>query len=246
MSKLLVNIDHGLLSGMAAGLTRTQAVYDQLRADILAGRLPPGSRLLFNQLITRYDASMGVLREGLSRLAEQGLVQAEPQQGFRVTPLSAQDLRDLTAARCAIEGLVLREAVDSGSLAWEARVLAAHHTLLRTPQSYAEDPARLTDEWVAAHADYHRALLDGCANARLRGIAGSLRDSAELYRRWSVPLGGSPRDIAGEHRRILDAVLARKADAAVAALTDHIQHTTNALLTTVDPGQDQTGSGVNP
>jgi DNA-binding GntR family transcriptional regulator len=241
-----MKIDHDLLSGMAAGPTRTQAVYDQMRADILAGRLPPGSRLLFNQLIARYDASMGVLREGLSRLVEQGLVQTEPQLGFRVTPLSQQDLRDLTAARCAIESLVLREAVDNGSLAWEAGVLAAHHTLLRTPQSYADDPARLTDEWVAAHADYHRALLDGCANARLRGIAGALRDSAELYRRWSVPLGGGHRDIAAEHRRILDAVLDRKADAAVAALTEHIQHTTNALLTTVDLDQDQTGSGVSP
>jgi DNA-binding GntR family transcriptional regulator len=230
---------------MTAGPTRTQAVYDRLRADILAGRLPPGSRLVFNQLIARYEASMGVLREGLSRLAEQGLVQAEPQQGFRVTPLSEQDLRDLTAARCAIETLVLREAVDNGTVTWEARVLAAHHTLLRTPEMCADDPQRLNDEWVTAHGDYHRALLEGCGNVRLRGIADSLRDSAELYRRWSVPLGGENRDIAGEHRRILDAALARKADAAVAALTEHIQHTTNVLLTTVNPEQDQAPSSAS-
>lgn len=231
---------------MTTGPTRTQAVYDRLRADILAGRLPPGSRLVFNQLIARYGASMGVLREGLSRLAEQGLVQAEPQLGYRVTPLSEQDLRDLTAARCAIETLVLREAVDNGTVIWEARVLAAHHTLLRTPEMYPDDPQRLTDEWVAAHGDYHRALLEGCGNARLRGIADSLRDSAELYRRWSVPLGGEKRDIVGEHRRILDAVLARKADAAAAALTEHIQHTTNVLLTTVDLEQGQAPLSASP
>lgn len=223
---------------MAAGsVTRTQEVYDRLRADILAGRLPPGSRLPFTRLTARYDASMGVLREGLSRLAAQGLVQAEPQQGFRVTPLSEQDLRDLTAARCAIETMVLREAMESGTVAWEARVLAAHHTLQRTPQMCEDDPERLTDEWVAAHAAYHGALLEGCPNARLRGIANSLRDSAELYRRWSVPLGGTHRDIAGEHRRILDAVLAADPGQAVTALAAHIQHTTDALLTKVDAEQ---------
>src|SRR4051812_41344464 len=75
-----------------AAITRGEQVYAQLRTDILSGRLLPGARLRFADLTDRYDCSTSVLREGLSRLAEQGLVQSEPQHGFHVTSLSQEDL----------------------------------------------------------------------------------------------------------------------------------------------------------
>ncbi len=210
--------------------TRAERVYVELRADILAGRQRPGARLPFAELTARYEASMGVVREALTRLAAEGLVDSEPQYGFRVVPLSVADLHHLTDARAAIETLVLGQAVEHGGVSWESEVLAAHHRLDRTPQMSADDPSRLSDDWAAAHAAYHHALLVGCPNPRLLAIAESLRDAAELYRRWSVPLAHAPRDIAGEHRAILDAVLAHDTDAATAALAAHIHATTNILL----------------
>jgi DNA-binding GntR family transcriptional regulator len=71
-----------------------EQVHRRLRADILAGVLAPGSRLLFADLGDRYHASMGVLREALTRLAGEGLVDSEPQTGHRVMSLSAADLVD--------------------------------------------------------------------------------------------------------------------------------------------------------
>ncbi|OZM75790.1 GntR family transcriptional regulator [Pseudonocardia sp. MH-G8] len=210
--------------------TRAERVYAELRGDILAGRVRPASRLRFAELSARYGASMGVVREALTRLTAEGLVESEPQYGFRVMPVSIVDLQHLTAARCAIETLVLRQAVEHGGVEWESQVLAAHHRLERTHQMAAEDPDRITEEWAAAHAAFHLALLSGCPNPRLRAVAASLRDSAELYRRWSVPMGHTPRDISGEHRAMLDAVLSHDADAAVDVLTAHIQHTSDILL----------------
>ncbi|MEU6147491.1 GntR family transcriptional regulator [Streptomyces sp. NPDC047081] len=214
-----------------APTTRGEAVFTAVRGDILAGRLTPGARMPFADLCARYGASTGVLREALSRLAEQGLVLVEPQQGYRVMPLSAEDLADLTAARVEIEGLVLRQAVIQGDLGWESQVIARHHALTRTPQVDATDPARFSDDWTRAHAQFHATVLEGCTNRRLRAIANGLRDSAELYRQWSRPLGhDEDRDIAGEHRALMQAVLARDADAAVAVLTAHIEHTSVVLL----------------
>lgn len=210
--------------------TRAERVYAELRADILTGRQPPGTRLPFAELTARYQASMGVVREALTRLAAEGLVESEPQYGHRVMPLSVADLNHLTDARRAIEPLVLRQAIERGGLAWESEVLAAHHRLERTPQLAAGDSGRLSDDWTTAHAAYHDTLLSGCPNPRLLAIAGSLRDAAELYRQWSVALARSDRDIAAEHRAILDAVLAHDAGEATAALTTHIQNTTNILL----------------
>ena len=212
-------------------VTRAESVYQALRKDVLAGRLRPGSKLRFAELAARYEASTTVLREGLSRLAEQGLVVAEPQHGYHVTPLSVEDLCDLTVARLSIEGLVLRNAIADGDVAWESRLVAAAHTLERTPMLDPDDSALFNEEWTAAHSAYHAALLDGCANVRLRTVAAALRDSAELYRRWSRRLGDDEgRDVVGEHRSILAAVLDRDADRAEALLTNHIRHTTDVLV----------------
>jgi DNA-binding GntR family transcriptional regulator len=219
------------VSSVALKQTRTDEVYTRVRADILGGRLPPGTRLKFSDLAEQFDASIGVIRESLIRLAEQGLVRSEAHQGFVVTPLSRDDLAELTEARVAIEGLVLRSAIADGDLAWEARLLAAHHILDRTPSVDPEDPLRLSEAWATAHQEFHQALLGGCANRRLCLIAAGLRDEAELYRRWSLPLGDEPdRDVAGEHRAMLQAALARDVEAAAAALREHIEHTTRSLL----------------
>ncbi len=211
--------------------TKAEAVYNQLRADILAGRHAPGQRLRYSELCAQYHTSMGGLREAMLRLAEQGLVKGEPQHGFQAVELSVDDLRDLTGARLELEALTVRRALADGDVEWESRLIAAHHRLSRAPQMDPDDPARLSDQWVAAHAEFHRTLLDGCANERLKAIAGSLRDAAELYRRWSVPLDhGTARNVAAEHAEILAVALARDADGAIRYLSEHIQRTTDLVL----------------
>jgi DNA-binding GntR family transcriptional regulator len=211
--------------------TRQDDAYQRIRADVLAGRLKPGQKLPFAELSESYPFSVGVLREALSRLVEQGLVENEPQRGYFVTPLSRTDLLNLTVARREIETLTLRHAMANGDFAWESEVLAAHHRLATTSFYALGDPSRISEEWAEAHSVFHQTLLSGSENPRLTAIATQLRASAELYRRWSLPLGhGESRDIAQEHRAIVDAVLVHDVELAVRLLTDHINLTTNLLL----------------
>ena len=216
---------------MRSKSTKAEHLFGLLRGDILAGRYLPGQRLRYSVLCDRYPTSTGVLREALLRLAERGLVVGEPQQGFRVTPLSRSDLCELTEARGELETLTLRLSMTSGDIAWESRVIAAYHQLARTEQADRDDPDRLSDAWEVAHRNFHAALLDGCTNERLKSITTTMRASAELYRCWSVPLGrGSGRDIPAEHAAILDAVLARDIPLAMERLGEHIRRTTVILL----------------
>ena len=209
--------------------TRADLIYQQLRSDILTGRLCPGQRLPFAELCERYDVSIGVLREVLPRLTEQGLVSAEPQIGFRVMSVSEDDLVQLTEARVTIEAFVLRQSIEHGDLGWESALLAAHHTLARTPARTAA--GEVNEDWLAAHARYHETLLAASPNRRLFAIANRLRDETELYRVWAAALPQAKgRDFAREHQRILDATLARDTDRAVDALSGHIEGTTKILL----------------
>lgn len=219
---------------VTASTTRAELVHNTVRDEVLRGRYEPGQRLRLVELAQRFTVSQSVVREALARLAEQKLLVALPQQGFRVMSLSPADLRDLTEARVEIEALVIRLAVRRGDVAWESAVVAAHHRLMRTTvpgDSLSGIDDRTAEDWFQAHEDYHRLLLAGCGNRRLTDLSTSLRASASLYRRWSR-FAGDPylTDVAGEHRAVLDAVLARDPDAAAEHLTGHIQHTTDVLL----------------
>ncbi len=208
--------------------TRSVLVHAQLREEVLAGELQPGQRLRLVELAGRFSVSQSVIREALTRLAEQGLAVATPQQGFQVTPLSITELDELTDARVEIEALVLGRAVRRGDLEWESSIVAAHHQLANTPKTTATgDP---NGAWFTAHEHFHQQMLRGCGNDRLYAVTVSLRDAAALYRRWSRPIGHDyDREVDLEHHELLDAVLARDEAAASTLLTQHILRTSDAL-----------------
>lgn len=220
---------------MAEATTRSDLVYDRVRSDLLRGAIEPGSTLRFDKLRETYEASMGVLREALARLSAEGLVSRQAQQGFRALELSMKDLTDLTEARCEIEGLVLAESIGRGDLEWEARVVAAHHRMERTPKEDPETGDLVTPAWEAAHNAFHFALCDAAQNKRLLDIMASLRVASEIYRRWSIPLENPKRDVPAEHRELLDLSIARETDAAVASLRRHLELTKNVILKSSEP-----------
>jgi DNA-binding GntR family transcriptional regulator len=217
-------------------LNLTQGAYEDLRADLLSCRILPGSRLKIQELCTRLSVSLGAIREALSRLTSEGLVVAEPQRGFRAAPISPEDLSDLTRVRIEIEGLCLRRAIALGDVDWEARLVAAFHRLSRTPERAPSDPVRSNDEWAAAHAAFHLALVEGCGSPWLLRLHSQLYDQSERYRRLSVSLARATRKIGDEHQAIMDAALGRDAEKAVALVTAHMTETTNILLSArIDP-----------
>lgn len=198
-------------------------VYEQIRDRILRGDFAPGARLRPATLGPEYDVSVSVVREALTRLSEQGLVLAEPNLGFAVPLLSRERLENIVQARVEVEGITIRISVESGDLAWESSVMAAHHTLNRTPLRL-EDQG-LNPDWVTAHRQFHAQLLAGCQNDVLLGICASLFQSAELYRNWSEPSPGAQRNVAAEHDALAKAAIAREADKASALLKAHIEKT---------------------
>jgi DNA-binding GntR family transcriptional regulator len=211
--------------------TRAEEIYRAVRFDLLTAKYEPGEWVKVADLQRRFGVSLSVIREALNRLVAEGMLVAIALRGFRVVTLSLDDLRDLTDARVKIETLVLRDSLMQGDNAWEARLLAAHHMLEKTPSHAAgRGRSELNPEWIPAHSEFHQALLDGCPNARLLGVASALRDSAELYRMWSLPKVQMKRDLATEHRRLVKLALKRDVDECVDLLASHISLTLSELM----------------
>lgn len=222
-----------VIEGAGRGGTRVDLVYSSLRAEIISGRFAPGTPLRTAALAKEHDVSLSVVRESLVRLAESGLAESSPNQGFRVVRISRDDLVDLTRVRILLETEVLRRSIEVGDIAWEAEIVSAHHILDSIPV-HGPNAAASSAEWSEAHSRFHDALGTGCGSPRLISLVRTMRDSSEIYRQLSGPRGQeSGRDIRGEHRTIMELATGRDAEGATAALTQHLQRTTDLLLTDV-------------
>jgi DNA-binding GntR family transcriptional regulator len=173
------------------------------------------------------------VREALSKLSAEGLVVSEPQRGFRVAPVSQADLEDLTNTRIEIETLCLKRAMTVGGIEWEAGLLSALHRLSRTPEWDSPKNGELTDRWIEAHTDFHDALTAACDSRWLLRIRKTLFAQAERYQRLSASVGRRDRDVAGEHRALVDAVLAGDVETSAALLRAHLSLTQNLVVSFV-------------
>ena len=219
-----------MLNAPSATFSKTQDAYERLRADLLTCRLRPGVRLKTNELCELLGVNLSAIREALSRLTAEGLVVAEPQRGFRVAPISIEELRDLTAVRIEIEGLCIARTISVGDIGWESRLVASFHRLSHTPEREPDDPTRLNEAFAVAHADFHEALVGACDSPWLMRLRSLLYAQTERYRRLSVPLGREARDLNREHQGLMEAALARDVKLCQALMARHLDVTARVLV----------------
>ncbi len=209
----------------ASPATQASSVYERLRHDLLTGRLAAGQKLPMRELRERYEAGQTPLREALNRLVSDGLVRCHDQRGFWSSPIDPAELDELTRTRCWVEELALRRAMQAATAAWEEALVLDCHRLVRTRRSASEAGYEEHPEWERLHRVFHRRLLQPCGSTQLRGFCDHLADQLYRYRQLSVTKVFPRRDIDAEHTAILDSVLARDADRAVAMLTGHYEAT---------------------
>lgn len=209
--------------------TLAEAVYARLRQDILVGKLKPGSKLRFADLARNYEAGVSTLREPLSRLTADRLVTAEGQRGFRVSPISLNELWDITRLRSEIESAALAEAMDVGDDAWEAEILSCLHRLLKLEKRHSTTPLLLTEEGAYLHKLFHMSLLAACPSIWRLRVVDVLYDHSERYRRLQTAYLSAVLNSADEHRNIANAVVGRKKSKATALLKTHFERTATLL-----------------
>jgi DNA-binding GntR family transcriptional regulator len=218
-----------------SGKSLTLLAFDALRADIIACRLAPSQKLGIQALAKRYSVGVTAIREALSRLVADGLVEATDQRGFRVTPVSKLELLDLTETRIAIESIALAKAIELGDVAWESKVVAAFHQLSRHPGPVLSDGAGQSPEWPVLHEKFHESLISGCNSPWLMSICKLMYEQSERYRHLSFDTTPSTeRSTIDEHRELMDATIDRDKARALSRLENHFRVTTDFLLNSTE------------
>lgn len=203
-------------------LTYSDYVFDKLRADIVNGAIAPRAKLAMRDLMARYEVGLSPIREALHRLVGEGFVQTVGQRGFTVPALSLEDLEDLTALRTLVEEAAVRQALERGDDAWEARIVAAFHRLeLQIGRFGSADDAGIA-QYEAVHRGFHAAMYEGVISPRLASLHANLFDQAFRYRKTLHREPLAPQEVLREHRHLMEVLLSRKTDAAVVELCKHL------------------------
>ena len=203
-------------------LPLAEIAYRQVRQAIVRCEFEPGHRLRVDELSKRFDISSSPVREALCRLAEQGMVRAIDNRGFRVAPLTVEGIADLTRVRLLVECEALRDAMEHRDDHWEAGIVAAAHALALVEQRLGDKPVALDNDWSERHRAYHLALYASCSSPLLLDLVAELFDGAERYRRYSASHRITHRKKHNEHQKIMKCVLGAQAGEAVELLRKHI------------------------
>lgn len=223
--------------------TVTESVYRRIRNDIVWGRLQPDAPLRSDELRETYDVGISPLREALTRLDAEGLVTSVEQRGFRVAPVTANDVSDTMETRLTIEKPALAKSIQRGDLGWESALVAGFHSLSRIEIPHG--PGKDAEIWARHHRQFHMCLIAACGSPLQIELAGMLFDRAERHRVWALKLmlqtrSRQRRNIASEHRKIYDAAVARNAKAAVDALDYHYRTTADMVVAVLQSGTKRT------
>mgnify|MGYP001312420029 CR=1 FL=1 len=166
------NFDNATVVGLIASA---------IRRDISFGELSPDTRLKIEELRTRYGGSSHSLREALTLLSTQGLVEANAQRGFRVASATEEDLNDIIKFRWEIEKLGLEWSLKNGDVKWQGKVIAASHELSRAQESVMASPIDAALEWDEANRGFHISLMAASGSPRLIATQAQLYDQSRRF-----------------------------------------------------------------
>ncbi|MFE9611326.1 GntR family transcriptional regulator [Streptomyces sp. NPDC006012] len=190
-----------------------EQVKDELIKRLGSGTIATNEPINEVQLATELGVSRTPLREALITLEREGVISSERGRGFRFTPLSAQEYRDLTAIVATLEALAL-ESSDLEHLRAAAPRLLEEARAFSAPQAPHDVIERYDDAW-------HELLLSGCTNERLMKLITPLKVTMHRYERVALGDQDVLERSAEEHERIAQCLLRGDLDAALAALKEN-------------------------
>jgi DNA-binding GntR family transcriptional regulator len=188
-------------------VTAQELVLESVRKAILAGVLAPGARLRQEELAETFGTSRIPVREALRALEYEGLVSSEPNRGFTVTALDADDVDEVYELRILLEGHAVRVALP----------LLTDEDLEDLEGLFKEmQDAHSPDDQLAARERFYYRLYSVTGRPRLVSLVMRLRQEVARVLRWATI-----QHSESIHEQFFEAVRTGDADRAVAQLGGH-------------------------
>ncbi len=206
-----------------------QLVYDNLRDQIIQGKLEPGMKLTEDELAQSMNISRAPIREALNMLERDGFAKIIPRKGAVVAGISRKDAADIWSCRIALEPVAAREALPH--IPREELEAALEHAveIESTPYSF--------EKYVASDLEVHGLYYTHLGNEYMKSILNNLK-AHSVRVRWLREVKASDRTLSltsiSEHKQIIAALLSGDGDLVSESVKTHLIHSAERLLDILD------------
>jgi DNA-binding GntR family transcriptional regulator len=199
----------------------SDAVFYGILRGLESQAFVPGQRLVEADLSAAFGVSRNSVREGLQRLAAEGVIELLKHKGAVIRALGHQDTKDVLDVAELMTGLLARAAArNHADIAQAAMLRQSLRDLVRA------DDARDGLAFAQARRKFYRALLDLGRNRELRRLFPTIHMPI-VYAQYRLPSLQQIR--LRDYKRIAAAVLAGKDDEAESRGREHVQTVRNCI-----------------
>ncbi|WBU64795.1 GntR family transcriptional regulator [Paracoccus aerodenitrificans] len=216
MSKSFAKLDHAPL---------WTKVRHQIKQALLAGRFEPGEILTLRALSEMFGTSVTPIRDAVTHLVAQGILEAGPRNAAMVPDVSADQLREILLVRTELEGRAARDAATRADPQMVARLVEQLDVMRRLIR------ARDMDSYLDEHRKFHFMIYRSAGVSLLNELIENLWLRTGPVLTYVVPDYVTSRRGSDHHARIVEAIAAADADTAEAEIVADIVEAANYLMT---------------
>ena len=188
---------------------RMEKLLMELRRRIVSQELLPGARLREQDLASEFGVSRARIRETFGILEERGLIERIPNRGAIVTRLEADKIKELFEVREVLEAQMVRLATEKAPPeTWDSLIELFGPSMDETLERND------FDAYAEANYQFRRQCIAAADNEVLSNLLDSLYDRTMVLIRRLVLVPGRAQEGIRQHREILAAMRAGKAEQA--------------------------------
>ena len=207
--------------------TLSTQIYQILRNDILSHSIPLGEKLTLKMLQERFQVSSTPIRDALTRLNEEGLVEYYSNIGVNVISLKQKDLEELYQFMGDLDSLSIRYASAyprQDKILGELEDNIARTGIVTEKETLSEAEIQ---QWITDSDRFHLIFYDYCENSRLVRAAERLRSQLTIFSNSYEKERLSQKQIFDEHKNIWEAYRQKDYSAAASLMKIHLDHSLN-------------------
>ena len=205
-----------MMSSPSPEIDRVRQLVRTLRKRIVAWQYPPQFQLIEEALVNEFGVSRSPIRQALTHLAAEGLLERLPRRGFRVKQMQLRDVEELYEFRLALETQVVQALANKG---------LPQQELFRL-QAMWQDPMKLADHDISALAsldeDFHAGLAQAHGNRLIFQHLCAINERLFAFREIDFEQHARLDSTCEEHSQILYAIVSHNATQACELLRRNI------------------------
>jgi DNA-binding GntR family transcriptional regulator len=209
---------------LAAQPKLVELVQDAIIAEIASGKLPPGARIIQEQIAQELGVSRQPVQQALLVLRNLGVLREAPGRGLQVAPLDLDHVRDMYDMRAVIEGLAFRKAAERNA----KRASSEGRSYIQDGREAVAngDVARM----IEADMAFHSFIYELSGNPMVAPTMDTHWTNTQRVMGEVLMRDERPRDIWDQHEALLQAVMAGDGKEAERLARAHIEQAADFMI----------------